>query len=110
MNTMIINGQKATISYDENMDMFRGEFVGLNGGADFYASDIAGLHHEGETSLNVFLDMCSEDGVEPYKAYSGKFNVRIAPGLHADVVAAAKSKGESLNQFVSETLEQAIQV
>ncbi|MDX8397155.1 MAG: YlcI/YnfO family protein [Mariprofundaceae bacterium] len=47
--------------------------------------------------------------MEPYKSFSGKFNVRIAPELHADVVAAAKSKGESLNQFVAETLEQAIQ-
>jgi len=108
MNTMIINGQKATISYDESMDMFRGEFIGLNGGADFYAADIAGLHREGEVSLNVFLDMCREDGAEPYKAYSGKFNVRIAPELHADVAAIAKSKGESLNQFVAETLEQAV--
>jgi len=109
MNMMIINGQKATIIYDEDVDMFRGEFVGLNGGADFYAKDIKGLHEEGATSLSVFLDMCKEDGKEPYKNFSGKFNVRIAPDLHADVVAAAKSKGESLNQFVAETLEQAIQ-
>jgi len=108
MNTMIIEGQKATITYDEDLNMFRGEFVGLNGGADFYATDIEGLHKEGTTSLHVFLDMCREDDVEPYKAFSGKFNVRIAPELHADVVAAAKSHGESLNQFVAETLEQAV--
>ncbi|MDQ6989533.1 MAG: type II toxin-antitoxin system HicB family antitoxin [Mariprofundaceae bacterium] len=110
MNMMLINGQKAAISYDEDMDMFRGEFVGLNGGADFYALDIQGLHQEGQTSLQVFLDMCDEDGVEPYKRFSGKFNVRINPDLHANIVAAAKSKGESLNQFVAETLEQAVQV
>jgi len=30
-------------------------------------------------------------------------------GLHADIVAAAKSKGESLNQFVAETLQRATQ-
>jgi len=109
MNMMIINGQKATISYDEDVDMFRGEFVGLNGGADFYAKDINGLHEEGMISLNVFLDMCKEDGIEPFKNFSGKFNVRINPELHADIVAAAKSKGESLNQFVAETLQRATQ-
>jgi len=108
MNTMIINGQKATISYDESLDMLRGEFIGLNGGADFYAADIAGLHREGAKSLDVFLDMCREDGAQPYKAFSGKFNVRIAPELHAEIVAAAKSKGESLNRFIAETLEQAV--
>jgi len=109
MNTMIINDQKAHISYDEDIELFRGEFIGLNGGAEFYAEDIKGLHKEGATSLNVFLAMCKEDGREPYKNFSGKFNVRIAPSLHADVVAAAKSKGESLNKFVAETLEQAMQ-
>jgi len=108
MNTMIIEGQKATIMYDEDLNMFRGEFVGLNGGADFYATDIDGLLKEGATSLRTFLDMCRENNVEPYKAFSGKFNVRIAPELHADVVAAAKSNDESLNQFIAETLEQAV--
>jgi len=108
MNTMMINGQKAVIAYDEDCDLFRGEFIGLNGGADFYAADIQGLHREGAVSLRVFLDMCKEDEREPYKNFSGKFNVRIPSRLHADAVAMAKSKGESLNQFVAETLEQAI--
>jgi len=109
MNMMIIKGQKAIISYDEDMDMFRGEFVGLTGGADFYAKDIKGLHEEGTISLNVFLDMCKEDGIEPFKNFSGKFNVRINPELHADIAAVAKSKGESLNQFVVKTLQRAAQ-
>jgi len=60
-------------------------------------------------SLSVFLDMCKEDGIEPFKNFSGKFNVRINPELHADIVAAAKSKGKSLNQFVAETLQRATQ-
>ena len=66
-NMMEINGYQALIQFDPNIDMFRGEFVGLNGGADFYARDIAGLKAEGEASLKVFLDMCREDGVEPRK-------------------------------------------
>lgn len=32
----------------------------------------------------------------------------MPPELHADVVASAKSKGESLNQFITETLDQAV--
>jgi predicted HicB family RNase H-like nuclease len=68
MNTMMIEGQKATITYDEDLNMFRGEFVGLNGGADFYASDIEVLHKEGATSLHVFLDMCREDAVDATSA------------------------------------------
>ncbi|WP_455233335.1 hypothetical protein [Geopseudomonas aromaticivorans] len=64
-NTMVIDGYKAVIEFDSEVEMFRGEFVGLNGGADFYAPDIEGLRREGATSLRVFLEMCAEDGAEP---------------------------------------------
>jgi len=84
MNIMEINGYKAIIQYDPEIEMFRGEFIGINGGADFYAKDIEGLRAEGEISLNVFLEMCLEDGVEPRKEYSGKFNLRI-PSLISTV-------------------------
>ena len=40
-NLMTIGGQQAVISFYPDINMFRGEFVGLaNGGADFYAADI----------------------------------------------------------------------
>ena len=53
MNTMNIGGYEAVITFDPDIQMFRGEFVGLNGGADFYAADVAGLRREGEVSLRV---------------------------------------------------------
>jgi predicted HicB family RNase H-like nuclease len=107
MNVMTIDGVKAVISYDPGIGMFRGEFVGLNGGADFYASDVAGLEREGAISLRVFLDACREDGAAPFKSYSGKFNVRIPESLHADIASRASAEGKSLNQWVAETLDEA---
>ena len=47
MNLMTIDGYKAVIQYDPELEMFRGQFVGLNGGADFYAADVEGLSREG---------------------------------------------------------------
>ena len=82
MNTMTINGDRAVIAFDPDIQMFRGEFVGLNGGADFYARDVDGLRHEGEISLRIFLDACAEDGVEPRKHLSGKFSLRVDPATH----------------------------
>ncbi len=64
---MTIDGYQATIAYDEEIDMFRGEFIGLNGGADFYATDIATLRTEGALSLRIFLEACKERGIEPVK-------------------------------------------
>lgn len=104
INVMKIDGYDAVINYDPEIEMFRGEFVNLNGGADFYASDIAGLQKEGKLSLAVFLKMCEEDGVEPRKNYSGKFNVRIPPELHESLVIKAAASGKSINQMVVESI------
>ena len=109
MNTMTINGYQAVISYDPDIQMFRGEFVGLNGGADFYARDVDGLRHEGEISLRVFLEACAEDGVDPRKHFSGKFSLRVDPELHEAATIAAAAHGQSLNQWVAEAIRQAAQ-
>ena len=61
MNIMEINGYRAVIQYAPEIEMFRGEFIGLNGGADFYAKDVDNLRQEGEISLRVFLEMCREE-------------------------------------------------
>lgn len=114
-NVMTLNGYQAVISYDPEIEMFRGEFIGLNGGADFYASDLAGLKHEGEISLKVFLEACAEEGVEPHKLFSGKlhklfsgkFVLRVAPKIHESAALAAAAHGVSLNQWVAEALDKA---
>ncbi len=62
INTMTIDGNDAVIEFGPDINMFRGEFIGLNGGADFYAESVAGLEKEGRRSLKVYLDMCRERG------------------------------------------------
>lgn len=106
-NTMKIGGQQAVITYDPDIEMFRGEFVGLNGGADFYAADVAGLHREGEISLRVFFDECTKRGIEPRKNFSGKFVLRVAPEVHEAAAIAAAASGESLNQWVADAIREA---
>lgn len=103
-NIMAIESYRAVIQFDPDIEMFRGEFVGLNGGADFYARDIEGLRREGATSLKVFLDLCREDGVEPRKQFSGELNVHLSPELHATIAAAAAAEGKSLDQWVADEL------
>ena len=64
-SAMMINGYPAKVDYDDEIEMFRGEFLGLNGGADFYAEDVKTLRSEGELSLQVFLGECERQGIEP---------------------------------------------
>ena len=106
MNIMELDGYKATISFDTEKDRFRGEILGLNGGADFYGRTPEELRIEFRKSLKFFLKVCDKRGIQPRKAYSGRFNVRIPPELHAEVVAAADASGVSLNQFVERSLRE----
>jgi predicted HicB family RNase H-like nuclease len=104
MNVMEINGVKAVIAFDPEINMFRGEFVGLNGGADFYSIDIDGLRREGETSLKVFLDMCAEEGVSPRRKTSGRLNLRLSQELYDKAATMAKASGKSLNAWIVDVI------
>ena len=104
INTMEINGYKAVIHYDPQIGMFRGEFIGLNGGADFYATTVEGLQEEGNESLKVFLEMCTEEGVNPRREFTGRFNLRIPPDLHERIAFAAQASGKSINAWMTEAL------
>ena len=106
-NVMTIGGYQAVIAYDPDIQMFRGEFTGLNGGADFYAKDVKGLVKEGKASLKVFLEACKEDGVDPRKKFSGKFVLRLDSETHEAAAIAAAAHGKSLNQWAVEAIKQA---
>ena len=108
MNIMQVNSYKAKIEYDPELDQFRGEILGLNGSADFYGKNPAELRKEFKNSLKVFLDVCKEKGISPTKEYSGKFNLRIPARLHSEIAARANAEDKSINQLVSEILEQAV--
>jgi len=109
MNIMNVNGYKAKIDYDPELDQFRGEILGLNGSADFYGKNPTELRKEFKNSLKVFLEVCEEKGMNPSKEYSGKFNLRIPARLHSEIAARASAEDKSINQLVSEILEQSIE-
>ena len=106
-NVIEIDGHRAVVAFDPEIRMFRGEFLGLNGGADFLAEDVEGLFREGRISLKVFLDMCAEKGISPFREYSGRFNVRLDPKTHEAAALAAAASNKSLNEWVADTIGEA---
>ena len=108
MNMMTVKGHKAKIEYDPEIDKFRGEILGLNGGADFYGRTLDELRKEFKKSLKVFLDVCKEKGIEPYKKYSGKFVLRTGSELHKALAIKALNEGDSLNNFVIKKLKKIV--
>ena len=106
MNVMTVGDYHATIEFDSDLDMFRGEILGLNGGADFYGKNPKELRAEFKRSLDTFLEVCAEKGIEPKRHFSGKFNLRIPPQLHEKLAIAAQARGKSINALTQETLQE----
>jgi len=84
------------------------ENLGLSGGADFYASSWAELRPEFKKSLDVFLEVCKKQGIEPHRSLSGKFNLRIPPELHEKLAVTAEVQGKSLNTLAQEALQRSV--
>ena len=108
MNLMGLDGYNAKIEYDADLDLFRGEILGLTGGADFYGKNPKELRAEFRKSLQVFLDVCRKNGIDPRRNYSGKFNLRIPVELHEKLAIVAEAEGKSLNTLAQEALLQRV--
>jgi predicted HicB family RNase H-like nuclease len=109
MNMMCVDNYRAKIEYDAELDLFRGEILGLNGSADFYGHTPEELRKEFRKSLEVFLEVCHEKGIEPRRRYSGRFNLRIPPELHERLAILAEAEGKSLNALAQEALQMVVQ-
>jgi predicted HicB family RNase H-like nuclease len=77
-------------------------------GADFYGKNPKELRTEFRKSLEVFLEVCREKGIEPRRSYSGKFNLRIPPDLHEKLAIVAQAEGKSINALAQEALQHRI--
>ncbi len=108
MNVMTVDGYHAKIEYDGDLDLFRGEILGLSGGADFYGKNPKELRIEFKKSLEVFLEVCKEKGLEPRRHFSGKFNLRISPELHERLAIEAQAQGKSINTLAQEALQERV--
>lgn len=108
MNIMTVDGYHAKIEYDEEIDLFRGEILGLSGGADFYGKNTKELRTEFKKSLQIFLEVCKEKGIEPRRHFSGKFNLRIPPELHEKLAIEAQAQGKSINTLAQEALQERV--
>jgi predicted HicB family RNase H-like nuclease len=110
MNVMTVEGYQAKIEYDPEIDLFRGEILGLTGGADFYGRNPKELRAEFRKSLEVFLAVCKEKRIEPRRSFSGKFNLRIPPELHEKLAIVAQAEGKSINALAQEALRSRVAV
>ena len=104
---MEYKGYIAKVEYDDSVGLLHGSVV--NSGsypvANCEATDVETLRKEFQISIDEYLAVCEERGIEPQPPFSGKLNLRLGPDLHARVAALAAQSGMSINGWIKEALE-----
>jgi YgiT-type zinc finger domain-containing protein len=92
------------VEYDDKAKIFHGEVVGLKDIITFQGKSVEELEQAFHDSIEDYLEWCKERNEKPEKTFSGTFNLRIPPDLHARLALQAKSMGMSLNSFITQSL------
>ncbi len=103
---MKYKGYIGHVEYDDVNKIFHGEVVGLKDIITFQGSSAEELEQVFHDSINDYLAWCKKRKEKPEKTFSGTFNLRIPPELHAKLTLQAQSMGVSLNSFITQTLFQ----
>ncbi len=104
---MQYRGYVAKVEYDDSVRLLHGSVLGSGGYpvANCEAADVDTLRMEFHRSVDEYLAVCEERGLQPQPPFSGKLNVRLGPELHSRVAALAAQEGVSINSWIKETLE-----
>ena len=91
--------------YDAEAHVFHGEVLDTRDVITFQGDTVNDLERAFRESIDDYLEFCSECGEDPEKPFSGRLTLRLSPELHRRVYVQAKEHDQSLNQWISENLE-----
>jgi predicted HicB family RNase H-like nuclease len=109
MNLLKYKGYLGEFEYDPDAEIFHGRVININDVVTFQGTSVDELKASLTDSVEDYLAFCTEMGKEPEKPYSGKFNVRLRPEVHRAAALAAKMEKKSLNAWVAEKVETALE-
>ncbi len=105
---MKYKGYTGHVEYDDEARIFHGEVLGIKDIITFQGTTVDEIETAFKESVEDYLAFCKERGEEPDRPFSGRFNLRISPELHAKLSIAAHAQGLSLNTYVNNALRRTI--
>lgn len=106
---MEYNGYLGKVEFDDEASLFHGEVINTRDVITFQGQSVSELTKAFRDSIDDYLAFCEQRGEDPDKPFSGQFVTRIPPELHRQVNVAAAISGKSLNAWVTEQLQSAVQ-
>lgn len=104
-NILEYKGYFTRIEYCADSHVLYGKIEGIKDLVNFESGNPMEIEAEFHRAVDDYLALCEELGQSPDKAYSGTFNIRVAPELHRAIALRAIKNGESLNSTVEKALQ-----
>ena len=109
INTLQYKGYYAEIHFSTEDDVFYGKLIGITDLILFEADSVKALKDTFIEVVEDYIETCAELNKPPQKPYKGSFNIRISPDLHRQAATFAAIKKVTLNDFVKQAINLAIE-
>ncbi len=101
-------GYIAAVEFDDSIMALHGHVVNIRDTVTFEAKNATSVEKEFRKSVDEYLKYCKEKKLKPEKPFSGEFRLRLGTELHRKVSLRAASKGQSLNNYIKEALQDVV--
>jgi predicted HicB family RNase H-like nuclease len=106
---MEYKGYIGKVEIDDEVGILYGEVINVRDVITFEGTTVDEVQRAFHESVEDYLAFCAERGEAPEKPFSGKFVLRLPTELHRKAYIQAKLQEKSLNSWVTEVLETALQ-
>jgi len=108
-NTIKYKDYYGSVEFSDEDNVFFGRIIGINDRITYEGDNVKTLRCDFENAVDEYIEICSQLGKEPEKAYKGTFNVHINPALHRQLAVYSASRGKTLNTAIEEAIREYIQ-
>jgi predicted HicB family RNase H-like nuclease len=103
-------GYIGVIDFDPEIDLFHGTVINTQDVITFYGTSVTELREEMQKSLEVYFEVCKEQGKVPDKPFSGTLTIQASPELYGRIALNAARRQLEIDAYLQEVLEKAVSV
>ncbi len=103
-------GYIGVVDFDPEINLFHGTVINTQDIITFYGASVTELRAEMQKSLEVYFEVCEEQGKTPDKPFSGTLTIETTPELYSRIALNAARRQLEINVYLQEVLEKVVSV
>ena len=105
MGYLKYKGYLGSVEFDDEKNILCGRVQGLRDELLRYQGEsVKELNKNFQKSIDMYLDRCDKENVDPKRPYNGSLNVRLGPDLHGLAAMVAEQRHITINAFIKDAV------